>query len=661
MISTKKLPLLLAFISVQTLWCQEIQFGEVSKEELLEKEYALDPDAPAAVLYRYQNTYMQSNNGYPRLITEIHERIKVYNKAGFEYATEQINLYNGRSDKESVRKIKGYTYNLEQDKIVKSELDKDQIFESELSFNYDQVKFTMPNVKEGSVIEFEYYVSSPFYWLIDEFRFQKDIPVKQVRAELRTPKGYNFRQTQKGYVPFTSQENIKRDNRIGMDVVVTSFDLRNVPALKAESYVDNIHNYRAGALFELVSIDLPGYPTKSFAHSWGDVAKSIGNTDDYKNQLDKTRSFDDELDAILSGKTDKLEITNILFKYVKDNTEWNGMDGKSFQHGLKKTIKEKKGNAADINLLLVAMLRYAGIHANPVILSTKENAIPFFPTLDRLNFVIAHAKIDGEDYYMDATEEFSDVNLLPIRDYNWGGLLVDNENMVWKHIFNIAPQKAESMYSVKMEVDQEGIVSGNYRSRFTNHAAYRFRESLKNQDLENYLRDKESKYTGMEISEYEAKNVDSYEGHVSESFHYRQENGADVINDKIYLQPLSFLKIEENPFKLDKREYPIDYGFPFRERYMVNIKLPEGYQVESLPSAAIIKLPDNLGIYKYAVQNAANGIQLSVTFEVNKAVIAAINYPYIKEYYNQIIIKGAEQIVLSKTDNEYNESTAGSR
>lgn len=193
------------------------------------------------------------------------------------------------------------------------------------------------------------------------------------------------------------------------------------------------------------------------------------------------------------------------------------------------------------------------------------------------------------------------------------------------------------------------------------HAAYRFRENYKNHDLDNYPIDKESKYAGVEISAYEAKNVDSYQGHVSEFFEYRQENRADVINEKIYLQPLSLLKMEENPFKLEKREYPIYYGFPFRERYMVNIAFPEGYQVESIPSSEIIKLPDNLGVYKYAVQNTMNGIQLSVTFEINKAVIAAINYPHIKEYYNQIISKGAEQIVLSKKNNEYNESTAGSR
>lgn len=640
---------------------QEVEFGNVSKEELMETSYAQDSDASAAVTFRKQETYLLSSNGILRLITEVHERIKIYNKDGFEYATEKVNLFKAGSDKEEVRKIKASTYNLEDDKVVEYSLEKDQIFDTEMSFNYDQVKFTMPHVKEGSVIEFTYSISSPFVWNIDEFRFQRDIPVKHLMAELRTPKGFNFRQTQKGFLILNSKKTTKQDHRLGMEVVITSYDLKNIPAMKAENYVDNIDNYRSGAMFELVSIDIPGTPYRSYAQTWQDVAKTIGSSSDYKNDLDKTRSFKEELKTVLGGKTDQLQIAKDLFKYVKDQTEWNGLDGKSFQNGIKKTLKEKKGNAADINLLLVAMMRDAGIRANPVILSTKDNSMPFFPTVDRLNFVIAHAFIDGKDYYMDATEEFSDINLLPVRDYNWGGLLVDNHNKVWKHITAIKPRKANNIYALDISLDSEGYAEGNFKSRLSDHSAYRFREDFKNRDLDEYLNEMEQRYLGIEISDYEAGNTDTYEGMVTEKFVYETENGADVVGDKLYVHPLAFLRMEENPFKLEKREYPIDFGFPFRDRYMVNIKLPQGYIVESMPENVLVHLPNELGSYKYVVKKNAAGIQLSVTFDLNSAIISATNYSELKEYYNQIIIKGSEQVVLAKASNEHNQSTAGSR
>ncbi len=651
-----KINLLALLLMCSTFYGQDYEFGEVSVEELKENKYPLDEDADAAVLFRYQNTYYLSGN----LVTEIRERIKIYSKEGFQHATEYINLFDGRSSEETVGRIKAITYNLDNNKIVTSELDKEQIFKSQLSYNYKQVKFTMPNVKEGSVVEFSYKITSPFIWNLDDFRFQRDIPVKEIEAEIRTPKGFNFKKTHRGYFAFRPTIETKRDARMGMDMVVNTYKLSNIPALKDEPLVDNMNNYRAGVMFELVSIDIPGVLTKSYSHSWEDVAKNIGSSTDYKKELDKTKSFDDDLDILIAGESDKLKKAKILFKHVKERTEWNGVDGKYFQHGLKKTLKEKKGNAADINLLLVAMLRYAGINANPIVLSTKDNSIPFFPTLERLNYVIAHAKIDDKDYYMDATDEFSNINVLPIKDYNWGGLLIDNNNKVWKHIYSIKPQKALNRYSLKANLTADGSMSGKYMARYTNHSAYVFRNKAKDKDDETQITNRESTFSGVEIDEYLVKNIDTHEGPVVESFDYEFEEGVDIIGDKMYLTPTLFLKTDENPFKLEKREFPVDFGFPVIDKYRFEISIPEGYVVESLPKPIAMALPEELGKFKYVIDNKNGKITLSITFDLNKAIVSSLHYGALKEYFNQIITKETEQVVLSKnTDGTANSTGKG--
>ncbi len=660
--SSLKFPFyIVLLLLLQYASAQSPEFGKVTKEELAEKEYPLDKEANAAILYSSRDTHYQSANGTSRLVSEYHKRIKIYSKEGFEYATAYINLFKSRSDDETVQKLKAYTYNLENGEIVRTELEKDQIFKSEISYNYKQTRFTMPNVKEGSVIEFRYQVYSPFIWNIDEFRFQTDIPIKRLEAELRTPEGFNFKQNHKGYLFVAPKVETKRDNRIDMNVVMRSFALDDVPALKAEPFVDNIDNYRSGAQFELVSIDIPGSYFRSYAQSWGDVAKSIGSTDDYKNQLDKTRSFDDELDVLLAGKTDQLAIAKILFKHVKNTITWNGIDGKYFQNGIKKTLKEKKGNSGDINLLLVAMLRYAGIDANPVVISTKDNAFPFFPTLERLNYVIAYAKIDDKDYFMDGTAEFSDLNLLPINDYNWKGLLIDNGKLVWRRIDLTSPAKAKNMYMVDVTLKEDGSAEGTYRSRLTNHGAYGFRLKFKDSNLEDFLVNRESEFDDIEISDYVTKNAETYEGPLSESFNYVFDNAAEVTGDKIYFQPLMFLREKENPFKPETREYPVDFGYSFQNKYVFNISVPKDYRVESIPEPVKMNIPNNLGSFRYIVQKNDNEIQLSVIFEINKAMISAANYPYLKEYFNLVITKEKEQIVLTKNSSESTNSTAGGR
>ncbi len=646
----KKITFLLTFFFFTHLVSsQDFEFGEVSIEELEETSLSFDKTAHAAILYKNQNTYLISNMSGAELVTEVHKRIKIYDKAGFDYVTEEISLYKSGSSKEDISKLKAYTYNLEDGKIVKTALDKDQIFETEVNKNFDEVKFTMPNVREGSVIEFQYKFRSPFIWNIDEFRFQYDIPIKHLRAEIRTPEGFKFNQTQKGFIRFSHEQSFKMDHRLGMNVNIYEYVLDNIPGLKEESYVDNINNYRSGVMFELVSIKLDNGTNKSYAQSWNDVAKTIGNTDDYKNELDKTRAFNDELDQLLLGVTDDVQKMKLVFSYVKQNIQWDGRDGKYFDNGIKKTIKEKKGNAADINLTLVAMLRYAGLEANPVIISTKDNSIPFFPTVDRLNYVLAYVKMNEEQYFLDGTDDFSDINTLPIRDYNWQGILVDSKNMVWKIIDIKEPDVSQNLYSINATLNEDGALQGVLKARYTKHGAYQFRRNFVSKNLESYISDHETKLEGIEISNYEAKNTNNYEGYVTESYDFNHENSCDIINGKIYIRPLSFLRLQSNPFVEDSREYPIDFGYPTKETYNIIIDVPEGYEVESMPDAAIIQLPNNLGGFKYLLDYQNRKIHLSINFEIAKAMISADNFEYLKEYFNQIVLKESEQIVLNKT------------
>nr|WP_299384932.1 transglutaminase domain-containing protein [Allomuricauda sp.] len=626
---------------------QNLKFGEISQQELLEKEYEHDKGAHAVILYKNRDTYLQSSGGTNHLITEVHERIKIYDQLGFDYATKEINLFKQRHDDEMVRSIKAVTYNLENDKIVKDELRKDEIFKTEASYNYNQVKFTLPNVKEGSVIEYSYKIVSPFIWNIDEFRFQYDIPVKKLRAEIRTPKGFRFKQTPKGYYAVFPKTTTKRDNRIGMDVVINTYNLEQMPALKAENYVDNIDNYRSGVIFELVSIELPGFH-RSYSRSWSDVAKTIGNSDDYKNKLDKTRSFDDEIDSLIAKHSTKMDKMNSIFKFVKDEITWNGMDGKYFFNGLKKTLKEKKGNAADINLLLVAMLRYAGIDANPVIISTKDNLVPLFPTIDRLNYVLAYATVDEKQYFMDATEEFSDLNVLPIKDYNWKGILIDNNDMVWKQIDVASPGVSSNFYALDVDLNEDGTCEGSCKTRFDKHSAYRFRKTYKEKELESYLTEKEKSLSNIEIDDYRVEKADTFKGSVSESFNFYDDYGADVIDDKLYIKPLGFLCLDENPFKSETREYPVDFGYPFKDVYMVNIEIPEGYKVDFIPAPTVMNMPDKVGAFKYIVAQNGDKINVRVNFEINRAMVPADTYPLLREFFKQVIAKEEEQLVLSK-------------
>lgn len=645
----KPLNFLICFLFSASVIAQDYDFGKVSKEELQEKVCSIDSSAHASVLYQYRNTYFSSNAEGLALQTEITKRIKIYDKEGFDSATEIISLFEAGSANESIGKIKAITYNLENNKIVKTELSKDQIFKDKVTYSYKQIKFTMPNVKAGSVIEIKYRKTSPFITNIDEFVFQRDIPIKKLFARIKSPDGLIFNKTSKGYLTsFYPKRSSEFSNSYNMKMNIETYNLNNIPALKEENYVDNIENYRAGIMFELVSVQIPGMIHRNYAQSWSEVARTIGSTDDYKNKLDKTKSFDDILDDLIIDVKNNESKMKIIFKYVKDNIKWNGIDGKSFYNGIRKSLKEKTGNVADINLTLVAMLRYAGIDANPVIISTKDNVVPYFPTVNRLNYVVAYAVINETKYFLDATDEFSDINVLPVKDYNWKGILIDNPKSMWKKIDISEPELTIDNYSIEASLKEDGSLQGNFDSKYSKHKALQFRKKYKENELDAFVSSREKEFGNIEISEYKVENTNSYEGFVNESFHFSQSDMADIVSDKIYFSPFLFLKTEENPFKLEERLFPVDFGYPFLDRYIINIDIPEGFTVESIPESVIMKIPNNLGEFKFYPSFVGNKLKLMVNLKINKAIINSKNYLFLKEFFNQVVSKENEQIVLTR-------------
>ncbi len=93
-----------------------------------------------------------------------------------------------------------------------------------------------------------------------------------------------------------------------------------------------------------------------------------------------------------------------------------------------------------------------------------------------------------------------------------------------------------------------------------------------------------------------------------------------------------------------------------------NTKIPEGYQVESLPESKIISLPDNLGMFKYTIKNNGASVNLSSSLTFNSSIISPGYYDSLKEFYRQLVEKETEKVVLSKiTENGNKDSAAGSR
>jgi len=651
-------------------YAQKRELGNVTIEELKEKICPKDSSAVAAILFEKGKTFFdyKQNDGFS-IITEVEVKIKIYKKEGYDWANKEISFYTGGNSIEVVDFSKAITYNLVNGQIEKSKLKSDGEFLEKVNKFWSKRKITLPNVKEGSIIEFKYSVKSPFLSTFPDWSFQNVIPVYYSEYTTDIPEYYFYNVYRKGsLIPNETKDKFSKTIRLDEktlpqgnvggythDVSVinyndtrTTYVLENVPAIKEESFVNNIDNYKTSIQHELSGKQMPQTAFESFSTTWEAVAKKIYENENFGNQLNKSNYYEADIKNVLQGLTTDEEKVSAIFKFVQSRMTWNKYYGVACDDGVKSAYDSKTGNVAEINLMLVSMLRNANLDANPVLVSTRANGISLYPSRTAYNVVIASVLVNGNLVLLDATSKSNLPGILPTRDLNWFGRIIKKDG--FSEMVDLMPTSSSlEMVNALVKVDEKGEVTGQVKHQYFDYNALNFRENLAILTNNTIIEKKEKENQGLEIENYELNsNVADLTQPVVEKYSMTNNNLTEVIGDKLYFSPLLFFIMSENPFKQDSREYPIDFSFPFKDKFMINISLPEGYQVETLPKPIAIAMPNKYGSFNYTISNENSQIQLVVALDIATSIIPAEDYDILKEFFKVVIDKESEKIVLKK-------------
>ena len=635
---------------------QNYKFGKVSEEEVLEKSHPKDPDADAAILFREHDTYYEinRNTGFT-LVTDIRERVKIYNKDGLDWATKEIFHYESGNDREKITGIKGVTYNLVGGKMVEEKLRKDGIFEEKVTDYKVKTILTMPAVKEGSVIEYEYTLRSPFITSIDMVPLQNLIPINRLEATVTIPEYFGFKKHMnlKSGVYFPIEETretdtywLDGDSKINFFQNIYTVTANDVPALKEEAYIDYLQNYAAFIKWELQYTKSPNATIETFSETWEGIAKKIYD-DGYAKEFGRTNFFDGDVDELLAGVTNPKEKAALIYDFVKEKVKWNDYLGFMPEDGCRSAYKDGEGNVGEINLLLTGMLKYAGLNANPVLVSTQNNGIPVFPTRTGFNYVISSIELPNEIILLDATDATAAMGELPRRARNWQGRIIrENGSSAW---IDLMPRKVSDHKStLNMQLTEDLVLSGKSVNTFSGLEAKSYRTRFSGMALEKHIEQLETGKGNISISELEKEN-DAVPGkEITETFTFELQNAVEMINDKVYLKPLLFLAMNENPFKADERQYPVFFDYPSLKSNTINIMLPEGYTVESMPESVISELNSGAGSFKFITSVNGNFLRVQSVLELNNIVYTNKDYEALKNFYALMVEKQSETVVLSK-------------
>ncbi|HRI22361.1 MAG TPA: transglutaminase domain-containing protein, partial [Panacibacter sp.] len=607
--------------------------------------------------------YEGNNNGGFDVIYHRHARIRLLNKNSFDLATVKIHLYDDGDFKEKISDFSAATYNIENGKVVITKVDKGSLFKDK-GDNEVVNKFTFPNIKEGSIIEFDYKVSSPSYRFIEPWYFQGDYPKLWSEYSVAIPEFFDFVTITQGYNPFVLDSGkINIDNyhflipgnsatersepyTRSANTIFHIWAMQNVPSIKEEEFTTTLRNHISKIEFQLSLIKWPDQPAKAVMPNWYEAAADLMKNEYFGEDLGHDNGWlNDDIKKTTAGIKSNDEKAKKIYEYVRDNFSCTDNYAMYLSQPLKKTMQLKKGNVADINILLAAMLQNAGFEVHPVLLSTRWHGktYPMYPIMNQFNYVLAQAKGDDKSYLLDASTPGLGFNQLTQECYNgYARVVADNPVLITLSADSLMEKKLTTVFIV----NDADTVTGSFSTQLGNQESEGIRKKLQTTKQEDFFKDIKKAYPAeIELSNTEIDSLKIPEEPVSIKYDIKLNfNDEDIV----YFNPMLAEITKDNPFKAADRLYPVEMPSCFDEMYILNMEVPKGYKVEELPKSARVKLNENEGMFEYIIAQSGSQIQFRCHTVVNKATFEPEDYQTLRDFFTYVVKKQAEQIVFKK-------------
>lgn len=634
---------------------------------------AIDSNTNAIILADAGITTFKGNDkGWVSYVFKRRTRILILNKKAFDLSTVKIRLYTDGTSKEKMDNVTAVTYNLENGAVVPVKMEKADLFADKLDKNYLETKFTLPAVKENSIIEYSYTINSDFVFNIPEWEFQNtNHPCLWSEYEVTIPSlvGYVF--TKSGVHPFfidkagEGHDNymIRRQKEgtlssgdesftISAQTVKHRWVMKDVPAFYVENYLYSPENYIDKLDFQL-SQTYDGQDTHEVKNSWRKVTDDMLKDKDFGLFMtDEQENWwtDKPLGAIIKDNSDQLQQAKQIYYYLADNFTCVNYHSKYVRTSLQDVFKTRKGSVGEINLLLTNFLLRKGIHAAPVVLSTRPYGYNFasYPILGKLDYVICKATIDNKIYYLDASRPQLGFGHLPPDCYNGHARVIDREDSASVYFMADSIREMQTtMVNIVNDPQQKGTMQGSFEQTPGFMESYSLRTAVTAGNSKKYLEGLKS-LSGDEM-EIVSSGIDSLT-HREEKVKVKADFALKSLaaNDIIYFNPVLWGDFRSNPFHAAARKYPVEMSYPIRQVYLLNMETPDGFVIDELPKSAKVSFNDGEGYFEYLVQKTENGLQMKTVINMQKAHFEAADYDALRNFFGYVVQKQSEQVIFKR-------------
>jgi len=600
-------------------------YGKIDMADLEMKGCDFEKNAGAEVLFDVG--IMTANGG---LDMERHTRIKIFNDQGKSAGTVRLEYFS-YGGQEGIAGLKAETVNLENGKMVATPLDKKFIYNERINLFISAITFAMPNIKPGSIIEFEYREYYQKVWY-----FQSNFPTRYSELQTNFSALSQFRLIPHVSLPYAKSEGDATDIR-------QTRALANVPSLTDEPYMTS----RQDNLQRMEYVDM----NNTSFNTWPKIGEALVKYENFGGDMDLGLSGENVI--IKHAKTLKNDDEKIayIFDTVKNTMKWNKIIRFDTKDGTVRAWNAKTGNSAEINLILYHLLKKSGIRAMPMVVSTKNNGKLSPVNADPLGFnkTVVYIPVDSaKNYVLDASNKYNIFNVIPYDQLNTFGLSVDEDNKDYKMVFMGTDDPAIKSIYLNAEIKASNKMEGT--AQISNYTYNRIK------GLEDYAAEDEKKYTSnlknddnnLKITAFKMDNLTVDSLPLVQNVDFSLDLAVSDDN-YIYFNPNQLTGLNKNPFLSGARFTDIDFGY--RDNMVLNgvFKLPPGYKVDALPKNITMSTPDASIIFRRSIIEQDGTLTVRYVINHKKTIYFKDEYPDFHEFYKKLYEMLNEQVVLKKS------------
>ncbi|MBF0595215.1 MAG: DUF3857 and transglutaminase domain-containing protein [Candidatus Omnitrophica bacterium] len=571
-----------------------------------------------------------------------HKIIKILKEEGQQYGEMSITYEKGR---QLVSDIKVTTITPDGKKHPATKIQDMQVVDDSPMYSDMRAKvITQPEVNIGAVLDREYTVTSNYDMIKGQFWHADTIdmpsPTKEYSITVSIPKklGIRYRQFKMAYKPEITEKNgfITYSWKVKGLAEDPKREEEYQPPPKTEDFINT---------FEFSSLA-----------SWSDLAKWYFERSEGAVKL--TPEIKALAEKLVAGKSTVRDKTRAILEFVQDNFRYVSMSfgqNKLEPHPTDEVFRNKYGDCKDLSLLTKAMLSVVGVKSNLTLvrsetdISDPKDDLPY-PLA--FNHVLLWIDDPEGGYFADPLLKGYDIGEYPPNYQMAYAFVINPEGGRFARLPLFSEERNTTSKQQIQSIQPDGsVIYETVRNVYDlddsvqMHAGWRASNKEERAEFNEKIDATISGGNGKVI-ERKFDDFDARYGRIVSSSKALRRDVYPPTDGMMIIDLGGFGRSDDGEFVLEKRTHAVFFPANTKHEEVTTFRAPKGFSISYVPQS--FDLDNGFFRVKREIVQGEGEVTVKETASFRRAELAALEYPNIRKFYDELPGKTRQRIVITK-------------